>query len=129
MLKMPPGCLEQHLNILLWRFFFQDVVFIPQNLRFIPQIWNVLNFLLQLYRGKLENGTLVAIRCLVLSKKYSVQNLKVRLDVLSKLHHPHLVGLFGHCMEGDGHDNSNVNQVLLVYEYVSNRNYRTLLSG
>ncbi|KGN63181.1 probable inactive leucine-rich repeat receptor-like protein kinase At3g03770 isoform X1 [Cucumis sativus] len=82
----------------------------------------------KLYRGKLENGTLVAIRCLVLSKKYSVQNLKVRLDVLSKLHHPHLVGLFGHCMEGDGHDNSNVNQVLLVYEYVSNRNYRTLLS-
>ncbi|KAL4032297.1 hypothetical protein IC575_005367 [Cucumis melo] len=82
----------------------------------------------KLYRGKLENGTLVAIRCLVLSKKYSVQNLKVRLDVLSKLHHPHLVGLFGHCMEGDGLDNSNVNQVLLVYEYVSNRNYRTLLS-
>ncbi|XP_023550774.1 probable inactive leucine-rich repeat receptor-like protein kinase At3g03770 [Cucurbita pepo subsp. pepo] len=82
----------------------------------------------KLYRGKLENGTLVAIRCLALSKKFSVQNLKVRLDVLSKLHHPHLVGLFGHCIEGDGHDNSSINQVLLVYEYVSNGNYRTLLS-
>ncbi|XP_022955271.1 probable inactive leucine-rich repeat receptor-like protein kinase At3g03770 isoform X2 [Cucurbita moschata] len=83
----------------------------------------------KLYRGKLENGTLVAVRCLPLSKKYSVQNLKVRLDVLSKLHHPHLVGLFGHCIEGDGHDYSTVKQVvLLVYEYVSTGNYRTLLT-
>lgn len=104
-------------------------MFNSENLRSLPHICCLFNFFLQLYRGKLENGTLVAIRCLALSKKYSVQNLKVRLDVLSKLHHPHLVGLFGHCIEGDGHDNSSVNQVLLVYEYVSNGNYRTLLSG
>ncbi|KAF8378119.1 hypothetical protein HHK36_029456 [Tetracentron sinense] len=82
----------------------------------------------KLYKGRLENGTYVAIRCLTLFKRYSIRNLKLRLDLLSKLRHPHLVCLLGHCIDGGGQDDSSVNRVFLVYEYVSNGNLHTHLS-
>lgn len=82
----------------------------------------------KLYKGKLENGTSVAIRSLAISKKCSTQNLKVRLDSLSKLHHPHLVGLLGHCIDSGGQEDSGGNRVFLIYEYISCGNYRTYLS-
>ncbi|KAK8676265.1 hypothetical protein V6N13_034316 [Hibiscus sabdariffa] len=82
----------------------------------------------KLYKGRLENGTYVAIRSLNLLKKYSIQNLKVRLDFFSKLHHPHLVGLLGHCIDDGVQDDPNANKAFLVYEYVPNGNYRMHLS-
>lgn len=83
----------------------------------------------QLYKGKLENGTYVVIRRVALSKKCSIQNLKAGLDLLSKLHHPNLVSLFGHCIDGDGQDDSSGLKLHLVYEYVPNGKYGTHLSG
>ncbi|KAE8661628.1 putative amine oxidase [Hibiscus syriacus] len=82
----------------------------------------------QLYKGRLENGTYVAIRSLSLLKKYSFQNLKVRLEFFSKLHHPHLVGFLGHCIDGGVQDDPNAKKAFLVYEYVPNGNYRMHLS-
>ena len=83
------------------------------------------SFLLQLYRGELENGTQVAIRCLPLSKKYSIRNFKLRMDLLAKLRHPHLLALLGYCIDSVvGEDN-----VFLVYEYVPNGSFQTYLSG
>lgn len=82
----------------------------------------------KLYRGRLENGTHVAIRSLSLVKKFSIQNLKVGLDLLSKLHHPHLVGLLGHCIESGGKEDNSSNKVFLIYEYVPCGNYRSYLS-
>ncbi|XP_062105491.1 probable inactive leucine-rich repeat receptor-like protein kinase At3g03770 isoform X2 [Humulus lupulus] len=82
----------------------------------------------KLYKGKLENGTYVTVRSLVFSKKYSIQNLKGRLDFLSKLHHPNLVALLGYCTENGGQDDNSANKVFLVYEYVPNGSYRTYLS-
>ncbi|KAK8653248.1 hypothetical protein V6N13_127257 [Hibiscus sabdariffa] len=82
----------------------------------------------KLYKGRLENGTYVAIRSLSLLKKHSTQNLKVRLDFLSKIHHPHLVGLLGHCNDGGVQDDSGANKAFLVYEYVPNGNYHMHLS-
>ncbi|XP_022741621.1 probable inactive leucine-rich repeat receptor-like protein kinase At3g03770 [Durio zibethinus] len=82
----------------------------------------------KLYKGRLENGTYVAIRSLTLLRKYSIQNLKVRLDFFSKLHHPHLVGLLGHCIDGGVQDDSSANKVFLVYDYVPNGNYHMHLS-
>ncbi|PKA54500.1 putative inactive leucine-rich repeat receptor-like protein kinase [Apostasia shenzhenica] len=81
----------------------------------------------KLYKGRLENGTYVAIRCLLLSKKYSIRNLKLRMDLLAKLRHPHLVCLLGHCIDGAA-DDSNVGRVFLIYEYVPNGNFRDHLA-
>ncbi|XP_057437475.1 probable inactive leucine-rich repeat receptor-like protein kinase At3g03770 isoform X2 [Lotus japonicus] len=83
----------------------------------------------KLYKGKLENGSYVVIRSLPLKKKFSIQNLRARLDLLSKLQHPNLVSLLGHCIDGGGQDDTNSSHKLhLVYEYVPNGNYRRHLS-
>lgn len=84
----------------------------------------------KMYRGTLQNKTLVAIRCLSLSSKFTTRNLKLRLDLLAKLRHPHLVCLLGHCID-NGHGpkpDSGGNKVYLVYEYVPNWNLRSHLS-
>jgi serine/threonine protein kinase len=66
---------------------------------------------------------------LALRKKFSIQNLKARLDLLSKLHHPNLVSLLGHCIDISGKDGASNQKLHLVYEYVQNGDYRTHLSG
>ncbi|KAL2515103.1 Leucine-rich repeat protein kinase family protein [Forsythia ovata] len=81
----------------------------------------------KMYKGRLENGTQVAIRCLTVSKRYTIRNLKLRFDLLAKLRHPHLVCLLGHCIENEGKNESGVNNVYLVYEYVPNGNYQAHL--
>lgn len=83
----------------------------------------------QVYRGRLDNGTNVAIRAVSLSKKHSIQNLKVRLDLLSKIHHPNLVAFLGHCIHVGGQDDPSNDQIFLVHEYVYNGNYHSRLSG
>lgn len=100
------------------------------SLLFMYTFYNLEPFaLFQLYKGKLENGSYVMIRTLILRKKFSTQNLKARLDLLSKLHHPNLVSLLGHCIDGGGKDVTSTNKLHLVYEYVQNGDYRTHLSG
>ncbi|XP_017973651.1 PREDICTED: probable inactive leucine-rich repeat receptor-like protein kinase At3g03770 isoform X2 [Theobroma cacao] len=81
----------------------------------------------KLFKGRLESGTQVAIRCLPTSKKYWIRNLKLRLDILAKIRHPHLVCILGHCIEV-GQDDGSVNRVFLVYEYIPNGNFRSHLS-
>ncbi|KAL5543948.1 hypothetical protein UlMin_007732 [Ulmus minor] len=83
----------------------------------------------KIYKGRLENGTFVAIRCLPLSKKFSIRNAKLRLDLLSKLQHPYLVCLLGHCLDGGGLDGYNRNRVYLVTEFMPNGTFRDHLSG
>uniref|UniRef100_A0ACD5X613 Uncharacterized protein n=1 Tax=Avena sativa TaxID=4498 RepID=A0ACD5X613_AVESA len=82
----------------------------------------------KLYKGKLENGTVIAIRCLALHKRYSIRNLKLRLDLLAKLRHPNLVCLLGHCIDS-AVDESSVKRVFLVYEYVPNGTLSSYISG
>ncbi|KAI3500980.1 hypothetical protein L1887_36810 [Cichorium endivia] len=82
----------------------------------------------KLYKGRLENGGYVAIRSLSLFKRYSIRNLKVRLDLLSKLRHPHLVTFLGYCIHDGGVEDSNSSRIFLVYEYISNGNFRAFLS-
>ncbi|XP_027186650.1 probable inactive leucine-rich repeat receptor-like protein kinase At3g03770 isoform X3 [Cicer arietinum] len=83
----------------------------------------------KLYKGKLENGSYVMIRSLALKKKFSIQNLKAGLDLLSKLHHPNLVSLLGHCIDHSASDGTSIHKLHLVYKYVQNENYRMHLSG
>ncbi|KAL5724779.1 hypothetical protein ACHQM5_007999 [Ranunculus cassubicifolius] len=82
----------------------------------------------KLYKGRLGNGTFVAIRCLTLHRKDSLRTLKLQLDLLSKLHHPNLVFLLGHSIDDSGQDTSPVKRAFLIYEYVSNGNLHTHLS-
>jgi hypothetical protein len=82
----------------------------------------------QLYRGKLESGIPVVIRCIPLSKKYSIRNFKLRLDLLAKLRHAHLVSLLGHCIDGILGERID-SKVFLIYECVSNGSFQTYLSG
>ena len=88
-----------------------------------------LSFFLQLYKGRLENGALVAIRCMPLSKKYSIRNLKIRLDLLAKLRHPHLVCLLGHSVDVSGRDDCSMNKVFLISEYVPSGSFHMYLAG
>ncbi|KAE8715998.1 Leucine-rich repeat protein kinase family protein isoform 6 [Hibiscus syriacus] len=80
------------------------------------------------FKGRLENGTEVAIRCLPTSKKYSIRNLKLRLEMLAKIRHPHLVCILGYCIEVKQDDHCNVNRVFLVFEYVPNGSFQSHLS-
>ncbi|GAA0168470.1 transmembrane signal receptor [Lithospermum erythrorhizon] len=82
----------------------------------------------KVYKGRLTNGSSVAIRLLTLYRKYSIQNLRLRLDLLSKLRHSNLVGLLGYCIDGGGEDDATINRVFLVYEFVPNGNFRSHLS-
>ncbi|XP_051148067.1 probable inactive leucine-rich repeat receptor-like protein kinase At3g03770 [Andrographis paniculata] len=82
----------------------------------------------KMYKGRLESGARVVVRCLTVSRRYTIRNLRLRLDLLSKLRHPHLVCLLGHCIESQGKDESGANNVYLVYEYVPNGNYCAHLS-
>ncbi|CAN0905944.1 Probable inactive leucine-rich repeat receptor-like protein kinase At3g03770 [Linum grandiflorum] len=83
----------------------------------------------KLYKGRLEDGSQVAIRCLPTSNKYTTRNLKLRLDLLAKLRHPNLVCLLGHCIDNGGQDEYRVDQVFLVYEHISNGNFQTQVFG
>ncbi|XP_071712129.1 probable inactive leucine-rich repeat receptor-like protein kinase At3g03770 [Rutidosis leptorrhynchoides] len=82
----------------------------------------------KLYKGRLENGSYVTIRSLSLFKRYSKRNLKIRLDMISKLRHPHLVSFLGYCIHNGGVEDSNSSRIFLVYEYISNGNFRAFLS-
>nr|GFB09030.1 probable inactive leucine-rich repeat receptor-like protein kinase At3g03770 [Tanacetum cinerariifolium] len=82
----------------------------------------------KLYKGRLENGSYIVIRSITLLKRYSIRNLKVRLELLAKLRHPHLVGFLGYCINDMGLEDSTSSRVFLVHEYISNGNFRTHLS-
>ncbi|KAJ1261399.1 hypothetical protein BS78_09G026800 [Paspalum vaginatum] len=65
----------------------------------------------RVYKGKLENGQLVAVKQLDLNGYQGNREFLVEVMMLSLLHHPNLVSLVGYCADGD--------QRLLVYEYMA----------
>ncbi|KAI3988507.1 hypothetical protein MKX01_026321 [Papaver californicum] len=78
----------------------------------------------QMYRGKLNNGSCVAIRCLKVKGRHSTQNFMHHVELISKLRHHHLVSSLGHCFEGYL-DDSSVSRIFLVFEYVPNGTLRS----
>lgn len=81
----------------------------------------------KMYRGQLKNGSLVAIRCVEMKKRYSTQNFVHHIELISKLRHRHLVSAIGHCFECSL-DDSSVSKVFLVFEYVPNGTLRSWIS-
>ncbi|XP_043701392.1 probable inactive leucine-rich repeat receptor-like protein kinase At3g03770 isoform X2 [Telopea speciosissima] len=81
----------------------------------------------QIYRGKLSDSSIVAIRCLKLKRRYSTQHFMHHIELISKLRHRHLVSSLGHCFECYL-DDSSVSRIFLVFEYVANGTLRSRLS-
>ncbi|CAN6342486.1 unnamed protein product [Urochloa humidicola] len=75
----------------------------------------------RVYRGKLVDGQLVAIKR---SKEGSMQGgleFKTEIELLSRVHHKNLVGLIGFCFEKG--------EKMLVYEFISNGTLSEALYG
>jgi len=81
-----------------------------------------------MYRGRLKDGSLVAIRCLKLKKSHSSQNFNRHIELISKLRYHHLVSALGHCFEYYL-DDSTVSRLFLIFEYVSNGTLISNISG
>ncbi|KAF3340946.1 Serine/threonine-protein kinase PBS1 [Carex littledalei] len=64
----------------------------------------------RVYRGRLENGQVVAVKQLDRNGLQGNREFLVEVLMLSLLHHPNLVNLIGYCADGD--------QRLLVYEFM-----------
>ena len=64
------------------------------------------------YKGKLETGTLVAIKKAIVQGDGDNKEFLNEVKILTKIHHKHIVKLLGCCLE--------TKTPLLVYEYASN---------
>ncbi|KAL7596063.1 hypothetical protein Lser_V15G28580 [Lactuca serriola] len=82
----------------------------------------------QMYRGRLKDGSYVAIQCLKMKKNHSTQTFTRHIELISKLRHQHLVSALGHCYEFYL-DDSSVSRLFLVFEYMPNGTLRDWISG
>ncbi|OMO49651.1 hypothetical protein CCACVL1_30874 [Corchorus capsularis] len=73
------------------------------------------------YRGKLINGTEVAVKKLLNNLGQAEKEFRVEVEAIGHVRHKNLVRLLGYCIEG-------VHR-MLVYEYVNNGNLEQWLHG
>uniref|UniRef100_A0A7N0TJR2 non-specific serine/threonine protein kinase n=1 Tax=Kalanchoe fedtschenkoi TaxID=63787 RepID=A0A7N0TJR2_KALFE len=73
------------------------------------------------YKGVLSDGTLTAVKQLSTKSKQGSREFVNEIGIISSLHHPNLVKLYGCCAQG--------NQLLLVYEYMENNCLSRALFG
>ncbi|KAF7810886.1 putative receptor-like serine/threonine-protein kinase [Senna tora] len=73
------------------------------------------------YRGVLQDGSVVAVKNLLNNKGQAEKEFKVEVEAIGKAKHKNLVGLVGYCADGA--------QRMLVYEYVDNGNLEQWLHG
>ncbi|PPS02464.1 hypothetical protein GOBAR_AA18205 [Gossypium barbadense] len=64
------------------------------------------------YKGTLADGTMIAVKQLSARSKQGNREFVTEIGMISALQHPHLVKLYGCCIEG--------NQLMLIYEYLEN---------
>ncbi|KAJ1411589.1 Protein kinase domain [Sesbania bispinosa] len=82
----------------------------------------------QIYKGVLSDGMHIAIRGMKIRKKHSPQTYMHHVELISKLRHSHLVSALGHSFECN-QDDSNVNTIYLIFEFVPNKSLRSCVSG
>ncbi|KAL6205901.1 hypothetical protein ACLB2K_023153 [Fragaria x ananassa] len=73
------------------------------------------------HKGLLSDGTIIAVKQLSAKSKQGNREFVNEIGMISALQHPHLVKLYGCCIEG--------NQLLLVYEYMENNSLARALFG
>uniref|UniRef100_A0A7N0UGY6 non-specific serine/threonine protein kinase n=1 Tax=Kalanchoe fedtschenkoi TaxID=63787 RepID=A0A7N0UGY6_KALFE len=64
------------------------------------------------YKGHLPNGRVVAVKQLKVGSGQGEREFRAEVDIISRIHHRHLVSLVGYCISD--------RQRLLVYEYIAN---------
>lgn len=82
----------------------------------------------QIYKGKLTDGTIVAIRSLQMRRRQRSQSYMHHIELISKLRHSHLVSALGHCFECFP-DDSCVSRIFLITESIPNGTLRGCISG
>ncbi|KAK7313726.1 hypothetical protein VNO77_38921 [Canavalia gladiata] len=82
----------------------------------------------QIYKGVLSDGMHIAIRSLKIRKRHSPQSYMHHAELISKIRHSHLVSALGHSFECN-QDDSSVNTIYLIFEFVQNRSLRKCVSG
>lgn len=80
-----------------------------------------LKFCLLELQGVLADGTIIAVKQLSSKSKQGNREFVNEIGMISALQHPHLVKLYGCCIEG--------NQLLLIYEYLENNSLARALFG
>ncbi|KAJ8643178.1 hypothetical protein MRB53_004926 [Persea americana] len=73
------------------------------------------------HRGVLANGKEVAIKSLKSGSEQGEREFQAEVEIISRVHHKHLVSLVGYCMAGG--------QRMLVYEFVPNNTLEFYLHG
>ncbi|KAH7435019.1 hypothetical protein KP509_06G045300 [Ceratopteris richardii] len=73
------------------------------------------------YKGILTGGQVVAVKQLKVGGDQGDKEFQVEVEVITRVHHRHLVSLVGYCISGS--------QRLLVYDYVPNGNLSHHLHG
>lgn len=73
------------------------------------------------YRGRLINGTPVAVKKILNNLGQAEKEFRVEVDAIGHVRHKNLVRLLGYCIEGTHR--------MLVYEYVNNGNLEQWLHG
>lgn len=73
------------------------------------------------HKGVLRDGRDVAIKQLKVGSGQGEREFQAEVEMISRVHHNHLVSLFGYCISGI--------QRLLVYEYVPNQTLEFHLHG
>lgn len=75
----------------------------------------------EVYKGILDDGTIVAIKCAKLGNTKGTDQVLNEVKILCQVNHKSLVGILGCCIE--------LQQPLIVYEYISNGTLSDHLQG
>lgn len=105
---------------------FSRTTFTYQELAFATDYFSVSNLLGQggfgyVYKGVFRDGKEVAIKQLKAGSGQGEREFQAEVEIISHVHHKHLVSLVGHCISGV--------QRLLVYEFVPNKTLEFHLHG
>lgn len=73
------------------------------------------------HKGMLPNGKEIAVKSLKSGSGQGEREFQAEVDIISRVHHRHLVSLVGYCIAGG--------QRMLVYEFVQNNNLEHHLYG
>lgn len=73
------------------------------------------------HKGVLPNGKEIAVKSLKLNSGQGEREFQAEVEIISRVHHRHLVSLVGYCIAGS--------QRLLVYEFVPNQTLEHHLHG